>query len=336
MNPLNRIHSVVIAATLAGALASCGKDPGDKAAAVECGPISVAFPTSSESKLITYAVTNGKVEVKQKGLTLVPHYLEVPALIQATGSDQFDLLQTSLVGFAGAIDKGAPLVGVAPVASRGPGQDKIVVKSDSPMRSISDLKGSTMAVGAIGATITTLMRMGLAKESGLNFRTQGGDVKFVEMPANVALTGVQRDNVGSAFVYQQPWWKIQSDKNFRELVDVQEIFAKAYGFRPMISMMVTTKNIDSKKHACLIAASDTLLASWEYARANPEEVANALSASESVAVADLKALINSGYEYGGSRDAALLERAQRTLQAIREAGELKVEVPDLKKHMIAN
>lgn len=336
MNYLKRSHRVVVAASLVGVLASCGQDSRDKVAAVECGPISVAFPTSSEAKLVTYAVTNGKVEVKSKGLKLEVHYLEVPALIQATGSDQFDLLQTSLVGFAGAIDKGAPLVGVAPVASRGPGQDKIVVKNDSPIRAITDLKGTTMAVGSIGSTVTTLMRMGLAKDSGLNLRTQGGDVKFVEMPANVALIGVQRGNVGSAFVYQQPWWKIQSDKNYRELGDVQEIFAKVYGFRPMISMMVTTKNIDSKKHACLIAASDTLLASWEYARANPDEVANALTASESVAAADLKALITSGYEYGGSRDAALIERAQRTLQAIREAGEMKVEVPNLKQHMIGS
>ena len=345
MYPRKPLWKVAVGAALVAVLAACSSSGNGTASpastastaspastessAADCKPVSVAFPTATEAKLVTYAAENGKVGAGDVKLDV--HFLEVPALIQATGTDQYDLLQTSLVGFAGAVDKGAPLVAIAPVALRGPGQDKIVVPHDSEIKTISDLKGKTIAVGSIGSTVTTLMRMGLAKESGLDAKTQGGDIKFVEMAPAAAVTGLSRGTVAAAFIYQQAWWKIQADSNFRELIDVQETFSTAYGFKPTISMLITTKKADSAKHSCLMAASDLLAESWQYAKAHPDEVANALTASESVAPEDLKKLIATGYDYGGTQDSQYVDAAQKTLQAAFDAGELTVPVPDLSK-----
>jgi NitT/TauT family transport system substrate-binding protein len=332
---LKIVAGAALLGTTIAACSSSGTDSPESQAggsASECEPVSVALPTSTEGKLVTYAVEQGKVASDDVELDV--HFLEVPALIQATGTDQFDLLQTSLVGFAGAVNGGAPLVAIAPVALRGPGQDKLVVAADSDIRSLSDLDGATVAVGSIGSTVTTLVRMGLAEASGLDASAQGGDMQFTEMAPAAALTGIQRGTVDAAFIYQQPWWGIQSDPEFRELADVQETFEDAYGFRPVISMLISTEAIASDKQDCLIAANDLLVESWEYAKANPDEVAEALTESENVAVEDLTRLIDSGYEYGGTQDAELLEAAQQTLEAAHEAGELAVPVPDLSEHYI--
>jgi NitT/TauT family transport system substrate-binding protein len=328
------VAAVAVAALLAATGTACGSDDdGGTGADGSCGTVSVAFPTSTESKAVTYAASEGLVE-SDRGTQLDVSFLEVPALIQATGTDQYDLLQTSLLAFAGAVDKGAPLVGVAPVASRGPGQDKLVVAADSPITSLEDLQGRTVAVGSIGSTVTTLMRMGLAKATGLDAAAQGGDMKFVEMPAGTALTGIDRGSVDAAFIYQQPWWGIADDPKYRELTDVQTMFVDAYGFRPYISMLITTKSIVSKKENCLQDAAELLASSSTYAKEHSAEVAEALSPTENVDAEHLEALIKDGYEYGGTQDDAVMDAAKRTLTEAHDAGELTVPVPTLADYML--
>lgn len=344
-----RIHkpwALVTVAIAAVALSACSSSTQPDAAPTEtptsetgsssgtptCDPVSVALPTSTEGKVITYAITNNKLPDQKVPLDI--QFLEVPALIQATGTDQFDLLQTSLVGFAGAVDKGAPLKIVAPVASRDVGQDKIVVAAASDIESVADLKGRTMSVGSLGSTVTTLMRMALAKESGLSLPSQGGDIQFVELPDSAALAGLTSGSIDASFVYQQGWWKIQNDSDYRELADVSQLFQEGYGFLPFISLMITTDSLAATKAECIVAANEQLVEASDWARNNVAEVAESLAATEGVSQQDLSHLIETGYKYGGLTDADSMTRAQQTLQAVFDAGEMKVAVPNLTDYLV--
>jgi len=92
----------LVAAGVFGCLVSgCsgGSDAGSEggAAGAECEAISLATLDDASHRAAMYAIETGKVESEVVADVRVD-YLQIPALVQATGSGQYDVLSTSLSG----------------------------------------------------------------------------------------------------------------------------------------------------------------------------------------------------------------------------------------------
>ncbi len=136
-------------------------------------------------------------------------------VLQALAADQCDLGVLAFSTFAtGIVNANLPIKAVADVAQDGPSFSTVYgVAANSPIKSVKDLKGQTIAVNAFGGAVDMAARA-VVRKNGL---TPDRDVRFIEagFGAMEALTKENKIQVGS---FLAPfWWKAQKDGGFRQL-----------------------------------------------------------------------------------------------------------------------
>lgn len=136
-------------------------------------------------------------------------------VLQALAADQVDVAVLAFSTFAsGIVNANLPIKGIADVAQDGPSFSTVYgVVADSPIKSVKDLKGQTIAVNAFGGAVDMAARSVLQK----NGLTPDKDVRIIEagFGAMEAMTKANKIQVGS---FLAPfWWKAQKDGGFRQL-----------------------------------------------------------------------------------------------------------------------
>ena len=136
-------------------------------------------------------------------------------VLQALAADQIDVGVLAFSTFAtGIVNANLPIVGIADVAQDGPSFSTVyAVAANSPIKSVKDLKGQTIAVNAFGGAVDMAARSVLRKH-GL---TPDTDVRMIEagFGAMEAMTKENKIQVGS---FLAPfWWKAQKDGGYRQL-----------------------------------------------------------------------------------------------------------------------
>jgi ABC-type nitrate/sulfonate/bicarbonate transport system substrate-binding protein len=131
-------------------------------------------------------------------------------VLQALAADQVDVGVLAFSTFAsGILNAHQPIVGIADVAQDGPSfSTTYAVKGDSPIKTVKDLKGKTIAVNAIGGAVDMAAR-GVLEKNGL---TPDKDVRIIEASfgAMEAMTKADKIQVGS---FIAPFWaKALKDK----------------------------------------------------------------------------------------------------------------------------
>jgi len=131
-------------------------------------------------------------------------------VLQALAADQVDVGVLAFSTFAsGILNAHQPLVGIADVAQDGPSfSTTYAVKGDSPIKTVKDLKGKTLAVNAIGGAVDMAAR-GVLQKNGL---TPDKDVRIIEASfgAMESMTEAGKIQVGS---FIAPFWaKALKDK----------------------------------------------------------------------------------------------------------------------------
>src|SRR5665213_1734497 len=135
--------------------------------------------------------------------------------LQALAADQVDVAVLAFSTFAtGILNAHLPIKGIADVAQDGPSFSTVFgVVDSSPIKSVKDLKGQTIAVNAFGGAIDMAARSVLTK----NGLTPDRDVRIIEagFGAMEAMTKENKVQVGS---FLAPFWsKAQKDGGFRQL-----------------------------------------------------------------------------------------------------------------------
>src|SRR3990170_446992 len=177
--------------------------------------ITVAYLDEDSHRAVFYALEEGLV--KSDLITVETRALNIPALIQATGTKQFDVIQTAGVAVPKAAERGLQ-VKILSVALAAKGQAaSIFVRADSPLKTPADLKGRTIAVESLGATVTTYMRIALAKRYGFNVDIKDGDVKFQEVPREAILSLLHLKKLDAGYLYHTPAYKARRSADFRVL-----------------------------------------------------------------------------------------------------------------------
>jgi sulfonate transport system substrate-binding protein len=136
-------------------------------------------------------------------------------VLQALAADQVDVGVLAFSTFAtGIVNANLPIKGIADVAQDGPSFSTVYgVLDSSPIKSVKDLKGQTIAVNAIGGAVDMAAR-GVLQKNGL---TPDRDVRIIEagFGAMEAMTRENKVQVGS---FLAPFWsKAQKTGGIRQL-----------------------------------------------------------------------------------------------------------------------
>lgn len=226
---------------------------------------------------VMWAINNGKVTSDQ--IEIEARALQVPALIQATGTRQFDVIETAVPSIPLAAERGLQLI-IVSTALRlhrdGEGAD-IWVRADSPIKSAEDLKGKTLAVYALGGTGVTLTRIVLNKRYGFNVALDGGDIRFVELPAPAIPGALMAGRAEAGVLIHTQAFAADRGTNLRSIGAGQREMYEVIGARPLTAVNVSYPDKLAARPEAIKEFGRLLRASVEYALNNRDEVFDAVA-----------------------------------------------------------
>ena len=234
--------------------------------------ISLSYLIDPVYEAVIWPLKNGKVA--SDTVKLEPKALSIVALIQAVGSKTFDISMAAVAGIPPAKARGLDLVVVATgyrAHPKGGGYD-IFVRSDSPLKSIDQLKGKTLGSYALRATATTHLRIALAKKHGANVAINGGDYKWVEMPSAALPGALLSGRVDAATLLNTQAWKAGKDPQFRTLIRLGRDVHEVFGGPPASAIFVSYPEKLAARPAVFKEALRMLKASADYTKSHKDEV----------------------------------------------------------------
>lgn len=282
--------------------------------------VTVAYLDEDSHRAVFYAIEEKLI--RSDLIEVEARALNIPALLQATGAKQFDVVQTAVVAVP-KLAAGGLQTRILSVALMAKGQaTAIFVRNDSPLKSPADLKGRGLAVEALGATVTTYMRVALQKKYGLNMALKGGDVRLEQVPREVIPGLLAQGKIDAAYLYHTPAYKLRRDPGFRVLQDTIRDFVETVGARPVTALMVTYPEILERKGPAIREFNRMLLASMEYARTRPE-VWEAVAKKHGASAEFLQDWFANQYDFPATITPELARGVQKMWELTHELGDLK-------------
>lgn len=223
--------------------------------------------------LKTGKVSSDKIEVETKAL-------DIPALLQVTGAKSYDVVMTAAIGVPAAKTRGLDLTIMAAALRNHPDGRKggdIYVKADSPFKTIADLKGKTIGNYSLPSTGTTLMRLALWKQHGINVSYDGGDMKWVEMPASALPGALITGRIDGATLSHSQAYLAEKSKDFHLLIRLNEDVNKTVGGPAVSAVLVGYPEKLAARPEAYKEFIRLAKASSDYTRAHAPEVAAAMS-----------------------------------------------------------
>lgn len=274
---------------------------GSGAAGASCDSVSLAGLDDDSHRAAFYALENGQVKSD-----LIPDidisYLQIPALIQATGTGQYTYVMTSLPGMVNAREAGG--LDLRPVAySLAHTGDGIAlyVRADSDIKSAKDLAGKRLATPSFGSTATQEAQIVLAEKYGLDPATEGGDITWVELDPNTQLNALKQGDIDVALMWHQGGWTASNDPELRNVAQLDVEFKDvANGAWPTGAAFVADGEYVDDNLDCVHEFQRMLSDSVDYAKEHSADFADEI-AEESGVPAEF---INfwwqdGGYQFGG-------------------------------------
>jgi NitT/TauT family transport system substrate-binding protein len=153
----------------------------------------------------------------------------------------------------------------------------IYVKADSPYRTMQDLKGKTLATQSMPSTGTTLMRIGLWKTYNMNVSFDGGDLRWVEVPATAMPGALLTGRIDAASLTHSEAYNARNSKEFRVVANLDDAINKAIGEPAVVAILAGYPEKLAAKPAAYEEFARMVKASADYTRAHIDEVSGALA-----------------------------------------------------------
>jgi len=240
--------------------------------------ISFAYLIDPAYQASLWPLQTGKVTSDTLDVELKP--IDITAMLQATGAKSFDAIMTAAAGLPLAKSRGLDLLVIATAYRAHPngGGYDIFVRSDSPARTLADLKGKTVGNYALQATATTHLRIALWKKHGINVAYSGGDYNWVEMPSAALPGALLSGRIDAATLLNTQAWLAEREPKFRVLQrlgpDVREVFDGP----PAAAVHVSYPEKLAARPAAFREFGRLLKASVDYMHANRDAVFAAMAA----------------------------------------------------------
>ncbi|MFL6795949.1 MAG: ABC transporter substrate-binding protein [Xanthobacteraceae bacterium] len=241
--------------------------------------VSFGYLADPSHEAVLWAVRNGKVTSGKVRIDATP--LDISALIQATATRSYDVIQTAAVAVPRARERGLDLriIGSG-LRHHGSGEGAgIWVKRESPLQSASDLRHKKLGVYSLGSAGITLIRIALADVHGFNVAVRGGDLEFVELPAPALPAALAAGRIDAATLIHAQAFKAMQTGEFRAITQTADDLTKKFGVR-MISAVLAGygEKLDASPEL-YFEFLRVLQASMEYALAHQDEVFKAVGAA---------------------------------------------------------
>ncbi len=271
-----------------------------------------------------YAIEKGFVSSKTVEIKLLP--TAIPALLQSTGTKQFDLVETSPLLLANAVSKGldARIAGTAGIVQGG---RFVFVKKDSPIMSPAGLKGKSMGVTAVASTLVAHIRAVLAKQHHLNVNLENGDIRWVDLPPPTLASALDRGQIDSAYLIHVVSLRALESSKYRILVDMTKEFRKDFGVAPLTSVLATYDSKIAEKGAALREAVSMLRASAAYAKAHQAQVIDDVAKQHNFPAKDLKTVSFNWYTISFGLGAADKKAIETILNIGKDEGLIQAYPP---------
>ena len=146
------------------------------------------------------------------------------------------------------------------------------MKKDSPIKSVADLKGKTLAVYSLGSAGITLVRIALHDAYHLNVSLKGGDLSFVEMPAPAMPAALATGKVDAATLIHAQAFQAMKSGDFRPIAQTAEDLTNIFKVRMVSAVLAGYGEKLKAKPEIYREFQRVLHASMEYARSHPDEV----------------------------------------------------------------
>jgi NitT/TauT family transport system substrate-binding protein len=227
--------------------------------------------------LKTGKVTSGLIDVE---LSVLP----IPALIQATPTKQYDVIQGDTIAVARLAERGLKLVIMSTAIRYNPkGQGHhLWTKADSPYQTPQDLKGKRVAVPSLGAAGVHLMRYALAEKYGLDVSVPGGDLLFVETPVPAMIAGLHAEQFEAASLIYTQNYQATKDPALRVIAQPAHDMYEMWGLQMVPSVNLGYPEKIAERPEAFKEFARLLRDSVLYMQNNREEVYSAVAAAQKV------------------------------------------------------
>ena len=262
-----------------------------------------------------WALKNGRI--KSDTLTVELSVLPIPALIQATPTKRYDVIQSDTISVPRSAERGLALTILSTaIRYRPEGQGHhIFVPRESPAQTVADLKGGKIGVPSIGSAGFHLLRFSLAEKYNVNVDVSGGDFVFVELPGPSLLAALSQKRTDAATLILSQTFVATTSGQFRPVAQPARDMYEMWRLQMIPSVNVSYPEKLQERPAAFHEFNRLIKASVDYLAANPEEVFSAVAQEHRIDKAFFPILFNSYAEYPG-----VLTRQDRT--AIAKAWEL--------------
>jgi NitT/TauT family transport system substrate-binding protein len=209
----------------------------------------IKFASQQDPVFIAAAwpVQHGKV--KSDVVDIEFSFLGIGGLNQAPATRQYDVVHTASLSVPRARAEGIPMSVIAISLRYPPKGDgaNIWVKDASPYKTISDLKGKTIGTYGLNSGGFTNVREVLALKYGFNTALEGGDFRFVELPAPALPAALDAGRIDAATLVHSQIYKAKKAGGIRAIVNVQEDSYQLFGLQiPSLVLTAYTDRLNAK------------------------------------------------------------------------------------------
>lgn len=294
------------------------------ASAASAEPVTIAVNYSAVPPHITPAVFMKKDMLKHEGksYTIKWVYTQGSSIVmQALAAGEMHLGVLSPIAFANGIQNAKlPFRAIADMVQDGPQFTAVYgVKPDSPVKTVADLKGKTIAVNAFGGAHDLAVRT-MLKKAGL---TPGKDVTVVEAKFPAMNAMVTQGKVDAATFIANFWVQAKKKGEIRPLFTMKD----ALGDSQFLFWVATTETMQKNRAVLVDFFEDYLRAQrWFVDPANRKEALAMIAEFTKRPVEQFEWELNKETGYFRSKDLRIDHKVfQSTIDAMYDTGLIKAK-----------
>jgi len=291
--------------------------------------LSFAYLQDPVLEAVMWPIRNGKIpsqtlEIDGKGY-------QIPVLLQGTATKQWDIVMTAVMSVPRAKEQGLELRVLSTALRYHKSGDgaHVWVKKGSPIKTINDLKGKTIATYGLQSTGITLVRLALWKKYGVNVQYENGDFKWQQLPAPALPGALATDKVEAATLIHSQAYQATKTGDFVPIARTAEDMYEIFKLRMVSAVNVGYVEKIAAKPALYKEFNRVLLASVQYVHKNMDEVSKAAGAETKVDPAYFKAWFEQYSEFPAVVSQNDIDAMNKVWELSKELGILK-EYPDAK------
>ena len=234
--------------------------------------VTYAYQVDPIFEAILWGIKNGKVTSDLIEIDATP--LAIPALIQATPTKRYDVIQSDVIGVPRSAEKGLELRILSTAIRYRPEGDAhiIFVPKDSKVQTVDDLKGKKIGVTSLGSTGFHNLRFALGEGFGANVDITGGDFQWVQLPPAAMFGALSQNSVDGASLSLTHTYRAKVSGDFRPAIYAGRKMFELFKVQMISSVNVGYPEKLDAKPEVFREFGRMLKASADYMHANANEV----------------------------------------------------------------